>query len=576
MLKSTMMPHDHNTEPPRRDDDDDDEGRRGHHHHHRHKDQQLETAEFQIVYHQVLSNARSSSHHSSILSKQQHQQWLKPRKESMMTATASTTTTTTAVNDVKGAVKNVITEYTVRDILSGRGGLANKHAGNRVYRRLIDLNKPLYRKLTTKTRKSQLVESILRAIYNHGGRFLKQTKNHNKTKTNGNKQTRQQWFEIDYASAFVKTSQALREPTRSSIVADASKQNKTSSSPASFAFPRTSAGTTEASSSSTTTTDNDDDDDEEAGTDYSDDDDDDDIDVLNPLECGVELNDEDMAMLLRASSSTALLRRGSSTLVGDWFPETDAGEPPCVSAASAAAAASHNLSQDQERYTSHYQHNHRSGPLGMPTTGDLLDESDGAARAFSLTSIHSPITTTSKTKAACSSKSESSSIVMCNKHHSAQASPVLAASLLQHLAANTAVDYNNNVHNNVSRASLLQLPPIPQSLSHHLRMDTSRRALDHLLTNNHSNDADNCHYHQHQTFKTNDDNMPAPLDPLSRMTSSTAFSTAALDAILLRQDSLDFSVYSSAHQGVSSSSSNSMKNTELQQQQYEHVNFEAI
>lgn len=90
-------------------------------------------------------------------------------------------------------------EFTEKDVLSGRGGLANTHSGNRVFRRLVELNKEPYRKMPGKIQKSQLVDSILMAVRSQGGRFLKLNP---KTK---------EWYEISHKESFVKTSQALRE-----------------------------------------------------------------------------------------------------------------------------------------------------------------------------------------------------------------------------------------------------------------------------------------------------------------------------------------------------------------------------
>lgn len=97
---------------------------------------------------------------------------------------------------------SAVPTYTKRDILSGRGGLANKHFGNKVFRRLIRHNKELYRKLKSKRKQDLLIKSILLAVDSQGGRFLKEDK-----KTG-------QWLEIEEREAWNKTSQALREPDK--------------------------------------------------------------------------------------------------------------------------------------------------------------------------------------------------------------------------------------------------------------------------------------------------------------------------------------------------------------------------
>jgi len=90
--------------------------------------------------------------------------------------------------------------YAEWDILCGRGGRVNRHSGNRVYRRLIDEKKALYRQLIRKEDKNTLLASILMALKKQGVRFLKQEGD--------------TWIEIDDAEAMSKTSQAFREPEK--------------------------------------------------------------------------------------------------------------------------------------------------------------------------------------------------------------------------------------------------------------------------------------------------------------------------------------------------------------------------
>jgi len=90
----------------------------------------------------------------------------------------------------------IVREY---DVLCGRGGLANNHPGNRLFRRIIKENKEIYQELSENAvRKQILVSSIIKAIQHHGGRFLRR-------KVNGN------WSEITLKEARAKASQALRE-----------------------------------------------------------------------------------------------------------------------------------------------------------------------------------------------------------------------------------------------------------------------------------------------------------------------------------------------------------------------------
>jgi len=90
--------------------------------------------------------------------------------------------------------------YQDKDILAGRGGLANKHPGNRIFRRLVAHNKSLYQeRLRAKVQPDLIIQSILQALQDNGVRFLKHDKNTG------------QWNELSTQEAWSKTSQALRE-----------------------------------------------------------------------------------------------------------------------------------------------------------------------------------------------------------------------------------------------------------------------------------------------------------------------------------------------------------------------------
>ena len=90
--------------------------------------------------------------------------------------------------------------YQDKDILAGRGGLANKHPGNRIFRRLVAHNKSLYQeRLRAKVQPDLIIQSILQALKDNGVRFLKHDK------------TTGQWNELTSQEAWSKTSQALRE-----------------------------------------------------------------------------------------------------------------------------------------------------------------------------------------------------------------------------------------------------------------------------------------------------------------------------------------------------------------------------
>jgi hypothetical protein len=102
------------------------------------------------------------------------------------------------------------------DVLCGRGGGVNRHMGNRMYRRVVDYNKTIYRQVP-KRHRMLVSQSIVQCILNGGGRFLQQRKNG--------------WVEIPFRKAVQKTSQALRERAdepRSSIASseDSTQQSE--------------------------------------------------------------------------------------------------------------------------------------------------------------------------------------------------------------------------------------------------------------------------------------------------------------------------------------------------------------
>eukprot|EP00566_Odontella_aurita_P024863 CAMPEP_0113580082 /NCGR_PEP_ID=MMETSP0015_2-20120614/30456_1 /TAXON_ID=2838 /ORGANISM="Odontella" /LENGTH=110 /DNA_ID=CAMNT_0000484193 /DNA_START=266 /DNA_END=594 /DNA_ORIENTATION=- /assembly_acc=CAM_ASM_000160 len=57
------------------------------------------------------------------------------------------------------------------DVLCGRGGAALRHSGNRTYRQLVNMNKPLY-STCLKAEKLKISRSVVAAIREQNGRFL--------------------------------------------------------------------------------------------------------------------------------------------------------------------------------------------------------------------------------------------------------------------------------------------------------------------------------------------------------------------------------------------------------------------
>ena len=90
------------------------------------------------------------------------------------------------------------TELNNCDVVCGRGGLANKHPGNRMLRRICNENKSLYQSTMNPAHKQCLIASILMAIQQHGGRFVSRTKSGC-------------WEQISDKKAKEKTAQLLRE-----------------------------------------------------------------------------------------------------------------------------------------------------------------------------------------------------------------------------------------------------------------------------------------------------------------------------------------------------------------------------
>ena len=89
-------------------------------------------------------------------------------------------------------------EYTDNDVLLGRGGLANKHPGNKRYRDEIENTKDAYRS-ASKEEKTEWAELLVKYVQNYGGRFLEKEKETGK------------WYVVPDIVARRKAGQALRE-----------------------------------------------------------------------------------------------------------------------------------------------------------------------------------------------------------------------------------------------------------------------------------------------------------------------------------------------------------------------------
>jgi hypothetical protein len=115
--------------------------------------------------------------------------------------TSSTQESTRSLDQVLAADNGVkiFCVPTDLDVLLGRGGLTNNHAGNIRYREEVEKVKPMYFSSRTKTEKKNVSEMMVAYVEDYGGRFLA------KDPDTG------QWMIAPAKAARKKASQALRE-----------------------------------------------------------------------------------------------------------------------------------------------------------------------------------------------------------------------------------------------------------------------------------------------------------------------------------------------------------------------------
>ncbi len=92
-----------------------------------------------------------------------------------------------------------VCEPTDLDVLLGRGGLTNNHAGNIRYREEVEKVKPMYFSCRTKSEKKEVSELLVAYVQDYGGRFLEKDPDTKK------------WILASPKAARKKASQALRE-----------------------------------------------------------------------------------------------------------------------------------------------------------------------------------------------------------------------------------------------------------------------------------------------------------------------------------------------------------------------------
>lgn len=105
--------------------------------------------------------------------------------------------------DIETIAPTSIIEPTELDVLLGRGGLTNKHAGNKRYREEVEKAKPMYHACKSKEEKKSISELVVEWVHEYGGRFLE--------RKNSNSNI---WIQASPKVARKKASQALRERWR--------------------------------------------------------------------------------------------------------------------------------------------------------------------------------------------------------------------------------------------------------------------------------------------------------------------------------------------------------------------------
>ncbi len=95
------------------------------------------------------------------------------------------------------------------DVLCGRGGGINAHAGNVTFRDMIKEEKERYSLARNKAAKSEIAEMVIGQVHGRGGRFLqRENKKESGSLIPG---IAGWWVEVDHEKAIAKTCQALRE-----------------------------------------------------------------------------------------------------------------------------------------------------------------------------------------------------------------------------------------------------------------------------------------------------------------------------------------------------------------------------
>lgn len=102
-------------------------------------------------------------------------------------------------NILGGEGDPAVEHYTEKDVLAGRGSLANNHPGNKWYLLQKERLQPFYLATKHKTEKRKISLELVRLVHDRGGKFLRFDKETGS------------WYELDSKTTLIKAGQALRE-----------------------------------------------------------------------------------------------------------------------------------------------------------------------------------------------------------------------------------------------------------------------------------------------------------------------------------------------------------------------------
>lgn len=153
---------------------------------------------------------RSQTSASSYGQKKPHGQHVTVTPHDSTTSSMSSThpspliVSTTATNIPSGA------DFTIHDVILGRGGKSNNHPGNQLYLRDKELLQPRYFSVS-KREKTAIAQELVDRVHARGGRFMKETTTTEDDDDYDNGRPTTIWTEVNNDHARRKASQSLRE-----------------------------------------------------------------------------------------------------------------------------------------------------------------------------------------------------------------------------------------------------------------------------------------------------------------------------------------------------------------------------